>query len=235
MTSRDRSQTSVEQLAQYLLEQAHANAELQRRAPANDDEVLDGSDPLQPNAVELQVSAELQAAAAPLISDDLEELISFAISSAQNAGDVSQHAIAASRRASRYMVVAAGLSVLGLIIGAIGAGAAFIDWGPDPALARVANEVRAIGGAQQQMKNQLADLQAQTTAAPQGTGLTSQRRETGTADSEAASLLRVLPARPAPTEPATTENGAKSYSGWDSDGLRYGLGHGHSAFAGAWR
>jgi len=234
VTPRDRSQIPVEQLAQHLIEQAHANAELQRRAPANDDEVLDGSDPLQPNAVELQLSAELQAAAAPLISDDLEELISFAISSAQNAGDVSQHAIAASRRANRYMVIAAGLSVLGMIIGAIGAGAAFIDWGPDPALARVANEVRAIGGAQQQMKNQLADLQAQT-AAPQSMGLASQRRETGTAESEAASLLRVFPARPAPAEPATTENGAKSYSGWDSEGLRYGLGHGHSAFTGAWR
>ena len=234
MTSRDRSQTPVEQLAQYLLEQAHANAELQRRAPANDDEVLDGSDPLQPSAVELRLSAELQAAAAPLMSDDLEELISFAISSAQNAGDVSQHAIAASRRASRYMAVAAGLSVLGMVIGAIGAGAAFINWGPDPALVRVADEVRAIGGAQQQIKSQLADLQAQT-AAPQNMGLASQRRETGMTESEAASLQRVLPTRPAPTERATTENEAKSYSGFDSEGLRYGLGHGHSAFAGAWR
>jgi hypothetical protein len=165
----------VEQLAQLLLHLARTDAALPRRTPANDDaqharhvdDMYNRIEALpelrrdtQPIRLEPHLSSRPVPAAAVASNEDLEELVAIALTSAQDAEDVSREAQEASRRARRGVIVAAGLALIGIVV----AGAATIGTHQSSAdnqqMAEIARQVQALGELQRHINDQLAEIHA---------------------------------------------------------------------------
>jgi hypothetical protein len=165
----------VEQLAQLLLHLARTDAALPRRTPANDDarhaqyvdDMFNRIEALpelrrdtQPIRLEPHVASRPVPAAAVASNEDLEELVAIALTSAQDAEDVSRDAKEASRRARRGMIVAVGLAVLGIVAAgaaAIGTRQSSVD---NQQMAEIARQVQALGELQRHINDQLAEIHA---------------------------------------------------------------------------
>lgn len=89
----------------------------------------------------------------------LEDLVSIAITSAQQAEDVSARAQEASRKARRSMAIVASFGALGLVIGAAGFAASRSS---NIRLSDVREQVGVLQDMQRQAQDQLADIAART-------------------------------------------------------------------------
>jgi hypothetical protein len=150
----------IERLAQLLVQCARADAALPRRTPANDDsqharyvdamykrlETLpDLRSESQAMRLAPQVASPLVPAAAVASNEDLEELVAIALTSAQDAEDVSRAANEASRKARRGMFVAVALAAIGVTIASTAAISARRYAGDNRQMAEIARQVQALG------------------------------------------------------------------------------------------
>jgi hypothetical protein len=99
-------------------------------------------------------------------NEDLEELVSIALASAQNAEDMSREATEASRTAGRGMFVAVGAAALGIVIVAVGTISTRLYSFDSGQMADIATQVQALGDLQHQINDQLAGLRP-AAAAPE--------------------------------------------------------------------
>jgi hypothetical protein len=169
----DPSQMPVEQLAQLLLHLAREDAALPRRTPANDDaeharyiddmfnriealpELRRDSKPIR---LEPHVSSRPVPAAAVASNEDLEELVAIALTSAQDAEDVSREAKEASRKARRGMFVAVGLAIVGVAAAGATVVAVRQSAADSQQMAEIARQVQALNELQQHINDQLAEI-----------------------------------------------------------------------------
>ncbi len=89
----------------------------------------------------------------------LEDLVTIAVGSAQQAEDMSVQAREASRKARRGMAVVAGFGALGLVVGVAGFAA---SRSANVRLTEVREQVSTLQNMQRQAQNQLADIAART-------------------------------------------------------------------------
>ena len=123
MTPHDFSQVPVEQLARLLLERARRDPGLPRRTPANSNEAPPGwTVPLPARPCQPWFPGRLAEQPRFAGQDRIEDLVSQAITAAQEAEDIAQATRAASRKANRGAAIAMALGTLGAVAG-IGAGA----------------------------------------------------------------------------------------------------------------
>jgi hypothetical protein len=119
----------------------------------------------------------------------LEDLVSIAVSSAQQAEDVSFQAQVASKRARRGMAVVASLGALGLVVGIAGFAASRSS---NIALSEVREEVTALQDMQHQAHDQLAEIASQT----------SEQRDTADTTRQAVIAPAAMVSQPLPTASA---------------------------------
>ncbi len=173
----DPSQMPVEQLAQLLLHLAREDAALPRRTPANDDaqhaqyvdDMFNRIEALpelrrdsQPIRLEPHVSTDPLPAAAAASNEDLEELVAIALTSAQDAGDISREAKEASRKARRGMVLAVSLAVVGVVVAGAATMGARQSSTDNQQMAEIARQVQALAVLQRHINDQLSEIQAPT-------------------------------------------------------------------------
>ncbi len=171
----DPSQMPVEQLAQLLLHLAREDAALPRRTPANDDaqhaeyvdDMFNRIEALpelrrdsQPIRLEPYVSTDPVPAAAPASNEDLEELVAIALTSAQDAEDVSREARDASRKARRGMVLAVSLAVVGVVVAGAATMGARQSSTDNQQMAEIARQVQALAVLQRHINDQLSEIRA---------------------------------------------------------------------------
>ncbi len=163
----------IEQLAQLLLECARQDAALPRRAPANDDDEharyvdemynrLEALPELRRETSEIlprqQVSIGPGAAAEVASNEDLEELVAIALSSAQEAEDISREANVASRKATRGMFAAVGLAVIGIAIAGAATVGARYEVSGNQQMAEIGRQVQTLDALQHRINDQLAQM-----------------------------------------------------------------------------
>lgn len=149
--------------------------------------------------------AELFAAMA-LLSDPaldvrqyLEDLVSIAVNSAQQAEDLAVQAREAGRKARRGMAVLASLGALGLLVGVAGFAA---SRSANVRLAEVRGEVGALQEMQRQSQDQLADIASRT----------SDPRDAVEATQQPGIAPAVVVSRPLPTPAPPARQQALRYS-----------------------
>lgn len=136
MIPRDFSQIPVEQLARLLLDQARHDPQLPRRTPANGNEPPPGwSAPAAAEPSQPWFPERLSEAPSLPGQERIADLVSQALSAAEEAAGIALATREASRRANRGAAIAMALGVLGAMSG-IGAGAGnllFGDTAPEQA------------------------------------------------------------------------------------------------------
>ena len=142
----------VERLARQLLAEAEACPALIGRAET------------APAVASTRVAESFASMA--LLSDPaldvrqyLEDLVSIAVNSAQQAEDLAVQAREAGRKARRGMAVVASLGAMGLVVGVAGFAA---SRSANVRLAEVRGEIGALHEMQRQSQDQLADIAART-------------------------------------------------------------------------
>lgn len=211
----DLSQLPVERLAQLLLQHARDDGSLPQRTAANDDDDTFGRDdmfsriaslPTMQREEPVRLPPRLGADAADM--EVLEGLVSLALTSAQDAEELSREAHEASRRTRRGMVFAIALSMLGI---AVAAGSGSIRWwsdGSDSQMAAMTGQVPALGTLGHRVSDQLMAPQGQDAlpdpaagSAPRDVPVPSPAQ-----DAPVASVARDAPVAPtAPPQPATQQ------------------------------
>ncbi len=217
---RDPSQIPIERLAQLLLQCARDDAALPRRTPANDDalhaQYIDDmynrlealpelrrdiqTMPLDPDA-----SLPVAPPAAAASNEDLEQLVAIALTSAQDAEDLSREANAASRRARRGMFVAVGLAAAGMAVAGAMIIGVRIDRADNQQMTAIATQVQALDLLQHRINEQLVELQA--ARAVQDTGATQSQAgvmgsQTGESAGQPLAPLKATAVSVVPAEPA---------------------------------
>jgi hypothetical protein len=174
----------VEQLARRLLAAAEASPALigrTRTAPAV----------ANPRVAESFATMALLSDPALDVRQYLENLVTIAVSSAQQAEDLAVQAREASRKARRGMAVVASIGALGLVVGVAGFAA---SRSANIRLAEVRGEVGALHEMQRQSQDQLADIASRTSDQRDAVEVTQQ-------PSIAAAVVMSQPL-PAPAPPA---------------------------------
>jgi hypothetical protein len=229
----------IERLAQLLLQHAQADTALPRRPPANDDAQhatfvddmfnrIEGLPELRRESEAMRrepyVSPPVLPAAEVASNEDLEELVSIALASAQDAEDVSREAAEASRKARRGMFVAVGVAALGIVIATAGTISARLFSADTSQMADIAKQVQALGDLQHHIDGQLAEMHAappvqEASASPVAPAQPGSAEPPPLAPLKA-TPVRVLPAEATPPQPAPaatdpspgTEASAASYA-----------------------
>ncbi|HUB45276.1 MAG TPA: hypothetical protein VMB73_09860, partial [Acetobacteraceae bacterium] len=119
MTPDDESQVPVEHLAQLLVQHARQDTRLAQRTAANDDAMHSRIQALPAMQREWAPTLQLPprfGSADSASMEALEELVSTALTSAQDAEALSQEAYDASRRARRGMMLGLALAGLGIAV-----------------------------------------------------------------------------------------------------------------------
>lgn len=160
MTPRDFS-LPVERIAQRLLATARDCPELISRNCQTAGILAERPSPLPTPELGPFPQMALLSDPALDIRHYLEDLVSIAISSAQQAEDVSLHAREATRKARRGMVVIGCLGALGLAVGVAGLATAQSS---DAQLAQVRKEVGALKDMQLEAHDQLNEAEANVAA-----------------------------------------------------------------------
>jgi hypothetical protein len=120
-------------------------------------------------------STQIESVPLPSGSDTdeyLEQLVSIAVSSAQQAEEALQSAGNSQRSNRRTIMAAAGIGALGVLVGIIGIADKRLIDRADARLTRVTTEMRALADMQQQTSGQLAQLRTQAAAQPVDVGST---------------------------------------------------------------
>ena len=193
MTPGDQSQLPVEHLAQLLLRHARDDAALAKRSVANDDDMLgrlealatspkvqsepEPPQPVPPTHPPPHLPPRLPTGRAGTGSmAALEELVAIALTSAQDAEDLSR---AASRRVRLGVAAAIAVGLAGVAIGAFGVIGAQPQAASPSQFTDIAGQIRSLDTLQHQINDQLARLQArqaepdagvQSVSAPAGSG-----------------------------------------------------------------
>ncbi len=142
----------VEQLAQRLLAAAEATPALIGRAKT-------APAVANPRVAEPFAAMALLSDPALDVRQYLEDLVTIAVNSAQQAEDLAEQAREASRKARRGMVVVASIGALGLVVGVAGFAA---SRSANIRLAEVRGEVGTLHEMQRQSQDQLADIASRT-------------------------------------------------------------------------
>jgi hypothetical protein len=211
----------IERLAQLLLQQAQADTALPRRTPANDDALhasfvddmfnrIEALPELQRESEAIRrepyLSPPVVRAAEVASNEDLEELVSIALASAQDAEDVSREAAEASRKARRGMFVAVGVAALGIVIATAGTISARLFSADTSQMADIAKEVRALDALQHHIDSQLAEMHPTPSVQEASASPVAPAQPGNTDPSPLAPLkatpVRVLPAEATPPQPA---------------------------------
>jgi hypothetical protein len=168
VTPDDETQVPVEHLAQRLLQHARQDARLAQRTAANDDDMHSRILALP----EMQHCWEPSLELPPRLGladvgtmEALEELVSNALASAQDAEVLSQEAFDASRRARRGVIAGVALAMLGIAVAVASAmGGRLL--GVQDKTADLTNQMQALSTLQHRISDQLAALQAQGATHP---------------------------------------------------------------------
>ena len=142
----------VEQLARRLLAAAEATPALIGRAKT-------APAVANPRVAESFAAMALLSDPALDVRQYLEDLVTIAVNSAQQAEDLAVQAREASRKARRGMAVVASIGALGLVVGVAGFAA---SRSANIRLAEVRGEVGALHEMQRQSQDQLADIASRT-------------------------------------------------------------------------
>lgn len=122
--------------------------------------------PGEPNApLVLETKSELAA------QQHLEDLVSIAVTSAQQADEAVQRACQASATTRRSIWALAGISVLGVILGIVGFASGQLSAGEDGRLIAMAKDVQNLSNQQRQTHAELTVVRSEV-AASQATGAT---------------------------------------------------------------
>jgi len=147
-------------LAQRILAEANANPALINRNSALATVVqVPAGEPATARLAPFSTMALLSDPALD-VRQYLEDLVSIAVNSAQQAEDVSAQARDASRKARRGMVAIASFGLLGLIVGVAGFAASRSS---NVKLSEVRHEVSTLQDMQRQANDQIAQIVSQTT------------------------------------------------------------------------
>jgi hypothetical protein len=168
VTPDDESQVPVEHLAQLLVQHARQDTRLAQRTAANDDAMHSRIQALPAMQREWAPTLQLPprfGSADSASMEALEELVSTALTSAQDAEALSQEAYDASRRARRGMMVGLALAGLGIAVALASAMGGHLLQAQDNT-ADLAGQVQALSTLQHHISDQLAELQVRR-AVPQ--------------------------------------------------------------------
>jgi hypothetical protein len=142
----------LEQLARRLLVAAEATPALIGRAET-------APAVANPRVAEPFAAMALLSDPALDVRQYLEDLVTIAVNSAQQAGDLAEQAREASRKARRGMAVIASIGALGLVVGVAGFAA---SRSANIRLAEVRGEVGTLHEMQRRSQDQLADIASRT-------------------------------------------------------------------------
>ena len=185
MTPEGPPRQSVGELARLLMDAAGADPTLLNRAQTFRRGRLGEYSAGLPATVRARPCAT-QNQSAPLVSRSdtdqyLEQLVSLAVSSAQRAEDALRSVGGNDRVSRRIMAAAAGIGVLGVLVGIIGVADSRLIHRSDARLTQVASKVRVLAGMQQQTSGQVSQLRARAAEQPADVGSTP--RDAGAATS----------------------------------------------------
>lgn len=188
MTPDDESQVPVEHLAQLLVQHARQDTRLAQRTAANDDAMHSRIQELPAMQREWAPSLQLPprfGTADSASMEALEELVSSALTSAQDAEALSQEAYDASRRTRRGMMAGLALATVGIVVAVAGVIGGHLV-GAQDSTAGLANQMQALSTLQHQISDQLAALQVQSAAHQTGVKSAAQVQAQAVAQSQTA-------------------------------------------------
>jgi hypothetical protein len=182
MTPGGNSPHSADELARLLTDAALADPRLLQHPRMFRVRELHGQSPglqtvggLRPVGDGRPRSTQIESVPLPSGSDTdeyLEQLVSIAVSSAQQAEEALQSVGNSQRSNRRTIMAAAGIGALGVLVGIIGIADKRLIDRADARLTRVTTEMRTLADMQQQTSGQLAQLRTRTVAQPVDVGST---------------------------------------------------------------
>jgi hypothetical protein len=157
----DLARPPPEALARMMLECARGDPTLVQRTRGRDRNPQTRSGELPAAQQEPLLSLASGSHAEPATEQHLEDLVSIAVSSAQEADHALQLAQAASRKANRRMWAFAGVGALGMMTGIAGIVDNHLNTAVDQKLTEISSEVQALDEQQHQTSNRLAYVASQ--------------------------------------------------------------------------